>query len=613
MDIINSKLKLEFIPVTVIGYVYSFLISFFFLNYYRSKKLGNCFIFIINVIHLSLLFFLPIIAYITLTKEKSFAALKDSKKCYLVIKIINITNHALNKIIYPLFVIYYKSGYISFTQKIANITVSDLIYELYAYPFIILIAIIYFPLKDELMSLYHNDDLLYFLNYLNILDLFLTYFEIGFSCGSLLRYFYAVFTRKEEYKQFILGKLSLYGKDIKTEFIRRFTRFMTLTNLYADDIRKYKLTSVKKFISNIDTEKYYDRDHYKQPFEKVDNIKKIDLERILAKSYGLSKELNRRMRRIEIIREHQINGIIRNRKKRCCNCLYKCCVASLCKRIKCIFFTLVCLAVLAGEVLYFIRNKDNILKLNQNKETNVQAYETINDYISLVENTTITPNIMNNIPITFEASNNSTTNSTGTNIFAQIGLLVALYPLYLLTIFVTCGLYIIPIFYGITRRTYITGDFMYEKGSSDALEMIISVRKLSTKIFSSLYLGSLFFITVIYGDTFPVNSKGEYNDFLKFFEVPFSPYILAARYVYIFVVIIITRLVESINCKCCKLNICDECYFEPRPCEPCVKSCIYPKREKYIEEGRREFDRLLHNENPNEENIKEENKIELLS
>ena len=60
---------------------------------------------------------------------------------------------------------------------------------------------------------------------------------------------------------------------------------------------------------------------------------------------------------------------------------------------------------------------------------------------------------------------------------AQIGYLVLLYPLYLLTIFVTCGLYIIPIFYGITRRTYITGDFMYERGSSDTLDMIISVRK----------------------------------------------------------------------------------------------------------------------------------------
>ena len=610
MDIINSKVKLEFIPVVVTGYVYSFFISFFFLNYYRSRKYGNCFIFIINVIHLSLLFFLPIIAYITLTKEKSFAALKDSKKCYLVIKIINLTNHALNKIIYPLFVIYYKSGYISFIRKFANITVSDLIYELYAYPFIILIAIIYFPLKDELMSIYHNDDLLYFLNYLNILDLFLTYFEIGFSCGSLLRYFYAVFTRREEYKHFILGKLSLYEENIKTEFIRRFTRFMTLANLYADDIHKYKFNSVNKFIATINTEKYYDRDHYKQPFEKVENIKKVDLERVLAKSYGLSKELNRRMRRIRIIREHQINGIIRNRKKRCCNCLYKCCIASFCKRIKCILFSLICLGVLAGEVLYFIRNKDSFIKV----QNNVQSNEILSNYISVLENTSSTKtvsNIINNIPINFADDKNST--STGPGMGAQIGYLVLLYPLYLLTIFVTCGLYIIPIFYGITRRTYITGDFMYERGSSDTLEMIISVRKLSTKIFSSLYLGSLFFITVIYGDTFPVNSKGEYNDFLKFFEVPFSPYILAARYVYIVAVIIITRLVETINCKCCELHICDECYFEPRHCEPCVKGCIYPKRQKYIDEGRKEFERLLQEHNIGEENIKNENKIELLS
>ena len=527
-----------------------------------------------------------------------------------MIKIINLTNHALNKIIYPLFVIYYKSGYISFIRKFANITVSDLIYELYAYPFIILIAIIYFPLKDELMSIYHNDDLLYFLNYLNILDLFLTYFEIGFSCGSLLRYFYAVFTRREEYKHFILGKLSLYEENVKTEFIRRFTRFMTLANLYADDIHKYKFNSVNKFIATINTEKYYDRDHYKQPFEKVENIKKIDLERVLAKSYGLSKELNRRMRRIRIIREHQINGIIRNRKKRCCNCLYKCCIASFCKRIKCILFSLICLGVLAGEVLYFIRNKNSFIKV----QNNVQSNEILSNYISVLENTSSTKtvtNIINNIPINFADDKNST--STGPGMGAQIGYLVLLYPLYLLTIFVTCGLYIIPIFYGITRRTYITGDFMYERGSSDTLEMIISVRKLSTKIFSSLYLGSLFFITVIYGDTFPVNSKGEYNDFLKFFEVPFSPYILAARYVYIVAVIIITRLVETINCKCCELHICDECYFEPRHCEPCVKGCVYPKRQKYIDEGRKEFERLLQEHNIGEENIKNENKIELLS
>ena len=611
MDIINSKVRFDFTIFASIGYVYSFVISLVFLNYYRNKKYTNCFIFLINVFHLSLIFFLPIIAYITLTREKSFAAIKDSNKCYLVIKIINLTNHALNKFIYPLFVVYYKSGYISFKNKFANITLSDLCYELYAYLFIVLIAIIYFPLKDELMSIYHNDDILYFLNYLNILDLFLTYFEIGFSCGSLLRYFYAVFNRRDEYKQFILGKLSLYEKNIKAEFIRRFTRFMTLSNLYSADIHKYKFNEVNKFIADIDTQKYYDKDHYKQPFEKVENIKKVDLERVLAKSYGLSKGLFRKMRRIEIIREHQINGIKRNRKKRCCDCVYRLCIASCCKRIKCLIFAVVCLAVLAGEVLYFIRNNDNVIEIYKNKNQTTQVNETVFNYVSLLEN--IASNITDQTPIDNTTINHSTSNDTNTNIGTQIGYTILLYPFYLLTIFVTCGLYIIPIFYGITRRTFITGDFMYERSSSDTLEMVISVRKLSTKIFSSLYLGSLFFITIFLRDTFPVNSKGEYNEFLKFFEVPYSPYILAVRYVYIFVVIILTRLVEKISMKCCEINICDECYFEPRTCEPCVKPCVLPQREKYIEEGRREVERLLNEENNNINTTNDSNKIQLLS
>ena len=189
------------------------------------------------------------------------------------------------------------------------------------------------------MLLYHNDDILYLLNYLNILVLFPTYFEIGFSYGSLLRYFYPLFNRREEYKQFILGKLLfLYGKEIKTEFIRRFTRFMTLSILNDKNIGKYKCKSINKFISNIDIEKYYEINHYKQLFKKVDNIKKNDLEKFLAKSYRLSKELNGRMRRIEINIGNRINGIIRNIKKRACNCMYKCCISSFCKRIKFIFF-----------------------------------------------------------------------------------------------------------------------------------------------------------------------------------------------------------------------------------------------------------------------------------
>ena len=526
---------------------------------------------------MSLIFFVPILAYITLTTEDSLFFVKDEESCFMAIKIINMANQVLNKLIYPLFVVYYRSGYMSLKNKFTHISLSDLIYELYAYPFILIILIIFFPLKDELMSIYQDDELLYFLNYLNILDLIYTYFEIGFSCGSLPRYFYAVFTRREEYQHFILGKLSLYEKDIKKEFKRRFTKLYTLSKLYQDDIHRYKINCINKFISDVDTGVYYDRDHYKdKPFEKVENIKKKDLEKILSKPYGLSKGLSRKIRRIETLREIQINRIKKIHKKHCCcNWLFRCCISGIFKKIKYVIFAIACLAILVSETFYFRNNNDEIM--NMFNRTNSSFYEEPSYFVFAESNTSM----------------KNATNTTETDVGIQLSSLLLIYPLYLIIIFATCGIYIIPIFYAVTNRTFITGDFIYEKGSSDTLEMIISVRKLSSKIYSALYLSSLFYITFILEDTFPINSKGEENQFLKFFELPFTGVVLALRYVYILAVMIITRLVESINCKCCVFNLCDECYFEPRPCEPCVNVCIKPAREKYIKAGKKEAYRIL--------------------
>ena len=86
---------------------------------------------------------------------------------------------------------------------------------------------------------------------------------------------------------------------------------------------------------------------------------------------------------------------------------------------------------------------------------------------------------------------------------------------------------------------------------------------------------------------------------MKFYEVPFSAYVLAVRYFFIILIMILSRLVESINFKCCVFNLCDECYFEPRPCEPCVRSCIEPKRQKYIQAGRKIADRILNRSDNN--------------
>ena len=62
----------------------------------------------------------------------------------------------------------------------------------------------------------------------------------------------------------VFAKIFLsYGKDIKTELIWWFIRFMILSDLYPDNIGKYKCKSINKFISNIDIEKYSDREYYK--------------------------------------------------------------------------------------------------------------------------------------------------------------------------------------------------------------------------------------------------------------------------------------------------------------------------------------------------------------
>ena len=589
MDFLKSELKIEFSSLAIIGYIYSFILAFFFLNYYRNKKFCSCKVFWINVVHTSLVFFMPILAYMTLTTEDSLFFVKDSKKCYKMIKYINIANHALNKFIYPLMIVYIRSGFFSFKDKFSHLSFSDVCYELYAYVFIIIILIIYFPFKNELLSIYHDDGILFFLNYLNILDLIYTYFDIGFSCGSMLRYFYAVFTRREEYQEFLLGKLSIYEEDIKKDFRRRFTRFYTLAKLYSKDIHKYRLYEVNQFISNVDVQIYYDKDHYKQPFEKVDNIKKFDLERVLAKSYGLSKGLFRRIRRIETLKELQINRIKKKHKKRCCGCIYICCISGFFKRVKCLIFAAACLAILVCEGFYFAKNNDQFLEIF-NQTSNIQLEE--NSFISFNQNNT-----------------NNSKNSTDTNVGIQLSSLLLIYPLYIIVIFATCGIYIIPIFYSMIRRTFITGDFIYEKSCADTLEMIISVRKLSTKIFSALYLSSLFYITFVLNE--PFNSKEENYEFLQFYKVPHSPFILAARYVFIIAIMILSRLVESINFKCCVFNLCDECYFEPRPFEPCVRSCIEPKRQKYIQAGRKIADRILNRSDNNP--IKNANEEEFLA
>ena len=85
------------------------------------------------------------------------------------------------------------------------------------YPLTIIIIIIYFIFKDDLIYFYDNI-VIFLLNYLNIIKLITIYFEIGFCYGAIHRYTNKVFDRKQEYIPFILGKLYYDEIEIKAKF-----------------------------------------------------------------------------------------------------------------------------------------------------------------------------------------------------------------------------------------------------------------------------------------------------------------------------------------------------------------------------------------------------------
>ena len=67
---------------------------------------------------------------------------------------------------------------------------------------------------------------------------------------------------------------------------------------------------------------------------------------------------------------------------------------------------------------------------------------------------------------------------------------IFLFPL----IAISTGIYIIPILYAVIKRQFITGELIYDRGFSNNLEIILSVKKITSSVAASMYLGALFLI-----------------------------------------------------------------------------------------------------------------------
>ena len=152
------------------------------------------------------------------------------------------------------------------------------------------------------------------------------------------------------------------------------------------------------------------------------------------------------------------------------------------------------------------------------------------------------------------------------------------YPMVFFFLYITTGIYVLPLLYSLVCRRLITGDFLYGKDSSDTIDLIVSLEKITESVFPCIYLSSVFYGTIYYNDK---KYKFDMNA-LYFFDIPHSNIILYFRDVYLLVCIIIPKFIEYIPFKCFKFIISDEFYFDKDCC------CYKEKRKQYIEEGKKD-------------------------
>ena len=183
--------------------------------------------------------------------------------------------------------------------------------------------------------------------------------------------------------------------------------------------------------------------------------------------------------------------------------------------------------------------------------------------------------------------------------FEELGIMLIGYPIIFVCLFIATAVYVLPLLYSLVNRRLITGDFLYAKDSSDTIDLIVSLEKITENVFPCIYLSSVFYGTIYYA-----NKKNKFDmNALYFFDIPHSNIILYFRDVYLLVCIIIPKFVEYIPLKCFKIIISDEFYFDKDCC------CYKEKRRQYIEEGKKYKESLYNSERnqiiPSDINLKQ--------
>ena len=141
-----------FLHTMIISYIYSILISFFIIKYFRKKERTNFFVKLITTFHLSLFFFIAPLALISSDPEYYSKLIEEnSDATKALIEIISYINYFFSYILYPLTEIYIKSGYFSLCNILGKVSIKVYLCKYSKFLIIIIVPIIYIIFKDYLI------------------------------------------------------------------------------------------------------------------------------------------------------------------------------------------------------------------------------------------------------------------------------------------------------------------------------------------------------------------------------------------------------------------------------------------------------------------------------
>ena len=597
-------MKYEFYGILPATFIYSFIFSFAFLFYFRNEKKSDCLIFGIAVIHLGIIFATPVIVLMALLNDdEAFKVrfIKDSHKCSLFIEIVSYINHGLNKVFYPFLIYYNESGFISPCFKIFPITFKgwfNFFIDLWVIPLAIILGIVFFIFKEQILDIYINFGT-YFLNYLNILDLIFYYYEFGFSIWDCFRYLYRTFKccqNGDEYKLYIKGKLIYHKNKISEELEKQLDELCVIANDYSQEIVNYKLQEVLDFIKNNRRNNYnlspaYKTEHKKE--KKIEGIKKYKLEALISEHYRKGKILERKIERLKNINDREVKG---NNKAEICDCLIKCCSNKFIEIIKLLIFCLICIFLFFIDLAYFITNTES--KLQELWEKDIDNFTNFSSDIFSDLSSDLISDIFSDSDFSSEdyLFQNDTTliNEKSLELESLVKQIFKFFYGYFIILphlLILTGGYLIVILYAVVKRKFITGEYIYDRDFSNDFELILSVKKISSLIFASSYLGALCIVYLIEKDGENYRDSEEYKEFFQFYNLPHSLVVIILKFVFLLIMYFVT-LLEYINFGCKEIAIADEGAVHLNKngcccccCCCCIYYCFKCRREENIQLG----------------------------